>query len=96
MKRRLFIAINLPENIRNKLIKYQEKWVNLDSIKWTKKNNLHVSLLFIGYVDDDEMYEICELVKQAVKKHESFNISFQRIVLGPVNRTPRMFWLVGP
>ena len=96
MKRRLFIAINLPENIRNKLIKYQEKWVNLDSIRWTRKNNLHLTLFFIGYVDDNEMYEICELIKQAVKKHEPFNITFQRIVLGPINKTPKMFWLVGP
>ena len=95
MKRRLFIAINLPGKTKKRLIDYKEKWNQLDSIKWVNKNNLHVTLLFIGYVDDDEMYKICQIVKETAKKHESFTINFERIILGPPNKTPRMFWLQG-
>ncbi|MBU2564208.1 RNA 2',3'-cyclic phosphodiesterase [Patescibacteria group bacterium] len=97
MRRRIFIAINLPENLKKRLREYQEKWIHLDPkfIRWTRSSNLHITLSFLGYLSDDETYEICEIVKKAVKKHEPFNLIFQRIVLGPPNKKPRMFWLAG-
>lgn len=97
IKRRLFIAINLPENIKNKLAGYSGKWADLNPeyIHWVQKNNLHITLVFIGYVDDDEMYEICNLAREVAKKHEPFFINLERIILGPPHATPRMFWLEG-
>lgn len=97
IKRRLFIAINLPENIEKRLVDYQRKWVNLDPkyIHWVKESNLHITLVFIGYVDDDKTYEICNLVKEVSKKHEPFFINLERIIIGPPNTTPRMFWVEG-
>lgn len=96
-KRRLFIAINLPENVKERLIGFQTKWMDLEphSINWVIKPNLHITLVFIGYVTDDEMYEICNLVKEVAKKHEPFFINLERIILGPPNATPRMFWVEG-
>lgn len=104
MKRRLFIAISLPESFKSKLIEYRQKWYNLDkkSIRWVNKLNLHIALFFIGYVSDDEIYDICNIVKETAKKHESFFIKTERIILGPVydesstkQLTPRMFWVEG-
>lgn len=59
-KRRLFIAINLPENVKERLIGFQTKWMDLEphSINWVIKPNLHITLVFIGYVTDDEMYNL--------------------------------------
>jgi len=96
-KRRIFIAINLPEEVRKKLIDYQQKWDNLDPalIKWVKKDNLHITLVFIGYVTDDEMYEICQMIKEVAKNHRSFMINLERIILGPPDKTPRIFWVQG-
>lgn len=97
MKRRIFIAISIPEKVKKRLVDYGRKWIDLDSklIRWTKKDNLHITLLFIGYVDNDVMYEIIEKAKKIAKNHNPFNINFERIVLGPPNRTPRMFWVQG-
>ena len=103
MKRRLFIAINLPENIKNKLIGYQRKWADLP-VRWTWKANLHITLVFIGYVGDNEMYEICNIAKMVARRHNPFNINLERIILGPASakdsagrppRFPRMFWVEG-
>jgi len=95
-KRRLFIAINLPDNVKKRLAEWQGKW-NLDRkyINWVRKENLHITLVFIGYVDDDETYEICKLVKKTAKRHESFHIDLERITIGPPDKTPRMFWAEG-
>lgn len=96
-KRRIFIAINIPDEVRKRLIDWQKKWIKLDPslINWAKKGNLHITLVFIGYVDDDEMYEICKLAEQVAKNHEPFMINLERIILGPPNKTPRMFWVQG-
>jgi len=94
MKRRLFIAINLPDNIKDKLIDYQKKWTDLP-VRWTPKPNLHITLVFIGYVGNDEMYEIANIVKETVGRHNSFDISLERIILGPPHKPPRMVWAEG-
>ncbi len=94
MKRRLFIAINLPGNIKNKLVEYQRKWAELP-VRWTPKMNLHITLVFIGYVDDDEMYEICHTVKTIARRYNPFSINLKRIILGPPDKPPRMFWVEG-
>ena len=94
MKRRIFIAINLPGNIKNKLSEHRGNWENLP-VRWTPKMNLHITLVFIGYVGDDEMYEICNIVRVVAKRHNSFIINLERIILGPPDKPPRMFWVEG-
>lgn len=96
-KRRLFIAINLPDGAKNRLIKFQEKWLDLEphSINWVIKPNLHITLVFLGYMNDDEMYEICNIMKEMAKRHQPFFIKLERIIVGPPKATPRMFWVEG-
>lgn len=94
MKRRLFIAINLPWNIKSRLFEHQRRWADLP-VRWTPKANLHITLVFIGYVGDDEMYEICNIVKEVAKRHNPFGINLEKIILGPPDKFPRMFWIEG-
>jgi len=95
MKRRIFIAINLPENIRDELIKYQKKWLDLP-VRWTKRENLHLTLVFIGYVNDQEIAKICQAVRETVSRKPSFSINLTKIIYGPPKKKPfRMIWLEG-
>lgn len=94
MRHRLFIAINLPEDIKSKLLNFREKWDFLP-MRWTKKDSLHLTLIFIGYVTDEEMYEICQITRKVVQKFEPFFINFERILYGPPDRPGRMIWLEG-
>ncbi len=93
-KRRIFIAINLPMSIKNKLVHYREKWMDLP-VRWTIKPNLHITLIFIGYVGENEIYEICKTANKVAKQQEPFIIDLQRIMLGPPKKPPRMFWVEG-
>ncbi len=97
IKRRLFIAINLPEDAKERLIRFQGKWMDLEphSINWVIKPNLHITLVFLGYMNDDEMYEICQILKDVAKRHKPFSIKLEKIIVGPPNATPRMFWVEG-
>ena len=95
-KKRLFIAINLPDEVKRKLVVWRGKW-DFDKryINWVIKKNLHITLIFIGYVDNDETYRIAKTIGEVAKKHRPFYINLEKIIAGPPNATPRMFWAEG-
>lgn len=95
MRRRIFIAINLPENVKKRLSDYQSKWLELPC-RWTKKENLHITLAFLGYLTDEEVVNVCDIAKEAAMKNGSFLIKLQSICYGPPKKTPpRMVWVEG-
>ncbi len=95
MKHRIFIAINLPENVRKKLEDYQRKWPELP-IRWTKSYNLHVTLVFLGYLSDEEILEVCNVTREVASQNSQFSINLKKIIYGPPQKTPpRMIWVEG-
>lgn len=102
MQKRIFISIGLPENIKNKLVTYQEEishsFVSSNDfcpIKWSKKHNLHITLLFIGYIELEELVPIIERIEKIAANHGSFVIDFKSISYGPKSNTPKMIWATG-
>ncbi|MCH8741686.1 RNA 2',3'-cyclic phosphodiesterase [Patescibacteria group bacterium] len=93
-KHRIFIAINFLPEIKKEFLFYQKKWEDLP-VRWTKKDNLHLTLVFIGSVEDEGLLKILETAREVAKNSQPFSIHFQRILLGPPDRTPRMFWVEG-
>ncbi|MFA5961688.1 MAG: RNA 2',3'-cyclic phosphodiesterase [Parcubacteria group bacterium] len=94
MKRKIFISINLADRIRRRLIKSCEKWQNLP-VKWTKEENLHIELFFLGYIDNDVVAQACQKVCEAVCDIELFDLEFEKIVLAPSVEKPQEFRVVG-
>ena len=95
MLHRIFIAINLPEKVKNKLNDFQLKHSDLPA-KWTKKENLHITLVFIGLATKEEIKTIIKTAKEVVLKHNSFLLKFNEICYGPLKKMPpRMVWTVG-
>jgi 2'-5' RNA ligase len=93
-KRRVFLSISLPEKAKKRLTDYREKYDYLP-VRWTKKDSLHFTLVFIGYVDNDQVLEICQALRELIKTAEPFTLSFKKIILGPDEKAPRMIWLEG-
>ena len=100
-KHRIFIAINLPEDIKKRLVFYQEKIEKLFGkglIRWTKKDNLHITLEFLGYVTDEELLEICQNTKELAAKYRPFTITLNKICYPSLKKippnSPRMIWVV--
>jgi len=94
MRHRIFIAINLPEDVKKKLSDCQLKWPELPC-RWTKKENLHITLAFLGYLNDEELVEICKITKEVASKYEPFFITLNKIIYGPPKNPPRMIWAEG-
>lgn len=92
--KRLFVAVNLPEDVKEALLSYQETWAELPGA-WTKKENLHATLAFLGNKSDQEEQEILNILKEVATKHAPFTMRISRIVYGPPQKTPLMIWAVG-
>ncbi|MFA6190058.1 MAG: RNA 2',3'-cyclic phosphodiesterase [Candidatus Staskawiczbacteria bacterium] len=94
-RHRIFIAINLPSDIKKQLFLYSEKWLDLPA-KWTPKDNLHITLEFLGALTDQEIGEICVVVKEVAERHESFSVNLNKVLYGPPNKMPpKMVWAEG-
>jgi len=95
MRHRIFIAISLPEKIKEALANYQSKWLELP-IRWTKKDNIHITLEFLGYLTNDELLKVLDETKKLVSKHQAFSVTLNKICYGPPGKKPpRMIWVVG-
>ena len=73
MKKRIFIAINLSEKVKKRLKEYREQYDGLP-VRWTKTSSLHLTLVFIGYVDEEQMLEACKITRKIAEDSESFFI----------------------
>jgi len=55
MSKRLFLAYKLPTDLRNELLVLQHKMKNnlqLSGISWVKPDNMHITIAFLGQVED--------------------------------------------
>lgn len=97
-RHRIFIAINLPGDIRKKLASYQKKWQEFPA-KWVSPDNIHITLEFLGYLTDQELGDVCIAAKEVVKNYKSFSINLNKICYGPLplnpKKSPKMIWAIG-
>jgi 2'-5' RNA ligase len=78
MSKRLFVAVKIKPS--NKLISVTSKLQqNLQTgrIKWVATENLHVTLKFLGEVNDKLLPEIFIVLKNAIKNTDRFNIQIK-------------------
>ncbi len=95
MKRRIFVAITLPEIVRNFMGAYQSNHKDVPA-RWTAIENLHITVAFIGDVDDSALPSLCEVVKGIAEKHEQFVVRLSNIGYDSADIIPpRMIWAFG-
>lgn len=94
MKHRIFIGISVPKQVKKMLVQKTEKWQELP-VKWTKPEGYHITLSFLGFIDDSMLTEVCTKVNEITKNFEAFDFSLNRIELGPDKENPKMIWAAG-
>jgi len=91
---RTFIAVDLGKPIRDRLVALQEKLAQTGApVKWVEVENLHVTLLFLGEVEDRTTPAICQAVAHVCNDLASFPMTVERAGCFPNPRRPRILWV---
>src|SRR5260370_22733359 len=91
---RTFIAVDLGKAVRGRLVALQDTLARTGSeVKWVEVENLHVTLLFLGEVDDREVHKVCRIVADAVKEYPAFPMTVETVGCFPNPRRPRVVWV---
>ena len=88
---RLFIALDIPAETRARLTEYMERARLLaPEARWARVEGLHVTLKFIGHVDDAAV----EKIKAALSpiKAVPFEVKFTGVGFFPNPNAGRVFW----
>jgi RNA 2',3'-cyclic 3'-phosphodiesterase len=90
---RTFVAVDLSKPLRDRLASLQENLSRAGAdVKWVEVENLHVTLLFLGEVDERELLPVCRAVSAVCGRHDRFLLSVDSVGCFPNPRRPRVVW----
>lgn len=91
---RTFIALDLGESVRERLVSLQEALARTGAeVNWVEPENLHITLLFLGEVDEREVADVCRVVAERAQKIAPFSLQIQGAGAFPNLRRPRVIWV---
>jgi 2'-5' RNA ligase len=91
---RTFIAIDLGKAIRDRCRALQETLARGGAeVKWVEEENLHLTLLFLGEVEDRDLPALCQAVADCCTLQPSFLMSVETVGCFPNPRRPRVVWV---
>ena len=94
-KVRSFIAVNLNPEIRKYLSSFQASLnVPETKIKWVEKNNLHLTMKFLGYISLEQAELIKSELKEIANRCSPLIIKLSsNIGIFPTYKMPRIIWV---
>ncbi len=91
---RVFIAIEIADEIKERLSEYIDKLRRAGAdVKWVVPENIHLTLRFLGYIEKDTLPGLNKIVSDAVSSQEPFNISIGNIGAFPSLKRPRIVYV---
>jgi len=97
MPKRIFISLEIDSSVKDEIANWQEKTASsFDEcpIKWTPRENLHLTLHFLGTVSETQIIDIKNACLETSKKISAFKITTDGFNFWPKNsEIPEMIWL---
>ena len=89
---RLFIAFDLDEHIREKIVRFMDGVRGFaPDARWIRPESLHVTLKFIGQWPDGRLPEVRDSLQSI--RADSFEVAFGNYGFFPTAKAPRVFWI---
>jgi 2'-5' RNA ligase len=92
---RLFVAIPVPEPVRDEIAVAQRELQSLAPrgvVRWTKPEQMHLTLKFLGGVPADRFEDLKESVQKVCAGRPSLRLRAKGIGFFPNARSPRVIW----
>lgn len=93
-KTRTFLAVAASGALVQKATQVIKQLKQLDAdIKWVEPQNLHWTLHFLGEIDDNEVFEVCQAVERGAEQVEAFGLEARGVGAFPRLDSPRTLWI---
>src|SRR5271167_2775135 len=91
---RLFVAIAIPERVRNEMVAVQRELKPLAAgdVRWTNAEQLHLTLKFLGKVPASSIEAVKQALAEACAGVAPFQLRAEGIGCFPNERQPRVVW----
>lgn len=91
---RTFIAIELPREIKDFLSDLQDQLkASRSDFKWVEPQNIHLTLKFLGEINDEQLNKIIKILDDAAKSSKDFRIRIASVGAFPKINFPRVIWV---
>jgi len=94
-KLRLFVAIAVPEDVKARLAELQRELrerLGRPLISWTRPENFHLTLRFLGDVASNRVEELTRALATAAAPHAPLKLAVTGLGSFPNARRPRVLW----
>jgi 2'-5' RNA ligase len=90
---RTFLAVDIGGAIRAGATALQKELSKGGAgVKWAAPETMHVTLLFLGEVDDRELHAVCRAVKEVAATEPPFALRVAGVGAFPTPRRPKIVW----
>jgi len=91
---RTFIAIELPQEIKNKLSGLQARLKQSGAdVKWVEPKNIHLTLKFLGEIDEAKSVKVAGIIEDITRSSKQFQINLSSLGAFPKIEFPRVIWV---
>jgi 2'-5' RNA ligase len=92
---RLFVAVAIPEVVKAKMEEAQaelRRAVPGHGVRWTRREQFHLTLKFLGEVDAARVEALGEAIRAACRGFGALHLRAERVGFFPDLRYPRVVW----
>jgi 2'-5' RNA ligase len=93
---RAFIAIDIPDDVRAAVKEAQARLKQAPigvKLSWTKVDNLHLTLQFLGSIEETLIDRIKSGLQSVAEEHQAFDVSVHGAGGFPNEDRPRVIWV---
>lgn len=90
---RAFIAVELDPAIKESLLALiRDLRATRAAVRWVAPAGMHLTLKFLGAIDDGQALRVKDVLTQVVSRHRPFPIQVEGTGAFPGERNPRVLW----
>jgi 2'-5' RNA ligase len=81
---RVFIAIDIDEKTKNAIADVQKQLnakvdIKKGDVKWVEPDNIHLTLKFLGEIEEKQVAEVSDIAKQVAEAHKNFALDIESV-----------------
>lgn len=89
---RTFLGVAVSADTRRRCTTLQTELAAVAEVKWVDPPNLHVTLLFLGDLDDRDLVDVCKVASAAARREPPFSLRVYGLGAFPTPRRPKVLW----